>query len=438
MVEHLPAGAVFVDHQKLTINREVEEITGYGPDELRTVDEWFERLHREKEHRAIYERLRADNFQEISPPVELVRKDGVARMVKFACHRFGNHEVWLIYDLTEAMRVERELLRSQFALERIEESVVWVGQDQGRVLFANDAFCKMFGYDHEEILELGVPDFDTDISAEQWPDWWQRLKEEDYAVIERELITSSGGTFFAEVFPCHLDFGGEEFICVIIRDLTDRKQLEGEVLHAAEQEIIRISAELHDGLGSVLTGIKMGVTLLANKLRDHPALDDVTEISEHLGDAIRHSRQLAKGLQPVDSDPEALVPALSNLIEQLRLRSVFDFCRLEVPDEPVIISRSSVANQLYRIVQEATHNAVKHSKATTLTVRLELAEDQLMLSVLDNGTGIAREILSRDGLGLHIMNYRARMIGGALSVRPREDGGTEVRCVMPMPVIVGC
>jgi signal transduction histidine kinase len=89
---------------------------------------------------------------------------------------------------------------------------------------------------------------------------------------------------------------------------------------------------------------------------------------------------------------------------------------------------------LYHIAREALINAVKHGKARQLLVKLSASNGEGTLAIRDNGVGLA-EIPLRTGMGLNIMNYRARMVGGSLDVRNRADGGVMVCCTFPLPVL---
>src|SRR5207249_353528 len=94
----------------------------------------------------------------------------------------------------------------------------------------------------------------------------------------------------------------------------------------------------------------------------------------------------------------------------------------------------SVARHLYRIAQEAVYNAVKHSKGSRIRIGLHRRNGQLVLSVRDNGVGFSAEAIKGSDMGLHIMNYRARMIGATLDVRRGKSRGTVVTCSMKRPV----
>jgi two-component system, LuxR family, sensor kinase FixL len=111
MIEHLPAGAVYVKEERLTMNRAAEEITGYGRDELASLDAWFAALYGERAHevRQIYRANREGGFPHRSPALPIRRKDRQERYVEFAGYRFEDAEVWLMYDVSERKALERHL-----------------------------------------------------------------------------------------------------------------------------------------------------------------------------------------------------------------------------------------------------------------------------------------------------------------------------------------
>jgi len=108
-------------------------------------------------------------------------------------------------------------------------------------------------------------------------------------------------------------------------------------------------------------------------------------------------------------------------------------CRFEC-EVPVPIDDVNVSTHLYHIAREALNNALKHGKAKELVIALRVRRNDGILSVRDNGTGFPEPAPNRGGMGLNIMNYRARMIGGSLEIRPNSPGGTIVSCTFPLPV----
>jgi PAS domain S-box-containing protein len=114
LVENLPAGAIFVDHNELFINRAVEQLTGYTADEISTVHDWFRVLCADRFQECLqkYRQMQAANFKDVCV-LPIVRKDGVRRELNIAAHRYDHHEVWLVTDVTELQDAERRLVQSE-------------------------------------------------------------------------------------------------------------------------------------------------------------------------------------------------------------------------------------------------------------------------------------------------------------------------------------
>ncbi len=209
----------------------------------------------------------------------------------------------------------------------------------------------------------------------------------------------------------------------------EHTRLEHEVLAASERERHSIGADLHDGLGQLLTAIELTCTMLKSDAAGHPVLTRrIDAMSRMLREAIAQTRFLARGLVPLGSDPDALQIGLTELIERInaigKLRCVF-----ECP-QPVTVPDPFVSGHLYRIAQEAVNNAVKHARARQVTVRLVTGEGALRLEVEDDGSGLAR---NRTGLGLGVMQHRAKVIGGELTITSNRGEGVKIVCRLPLP-----
>jgi len=143
-------------------------------------------------------------------------------------------------------------------------------------------------------------------------------------------------------------------------------------------------------------------------------------------DAITQARDLARGLQPVVLDANGLIAALKALA--VKVEGMFHISCLFVCDGPCPISDNTVATHLYRIAQEAISNAVKHGKARTVAIDLAVSEEEILLTIKDDGIGLKRSSGKPQGMGLRTMDYRARVIGGELTVHDGKAGGTTVEC----------
>ncbi len=211
----------------------------------------------------------------------------------------------------------------------------------------------------------------------------------------------------------------------VLAAAIERRQLEEDLLYTVEREQQRIGQDLHDGLCHQLAGIGFSTGLIARELPNTlDAKNKLSHVVGHVRDAILEARMLARGLSPVQLESEGLMSALRELVattEQLFKIS----CRFDC-EEPVLIEDNGIATHLYRIAQEAIHNAIKHGRAAHVSVTL--ADSNHTLIIADDGLGLPTESGRSQGMGLRIMKYRAGMVGGRLSIGAGQHNGTTVVC----------
>jgi len=212
-------------------------------------------------------------------------------------------------------------------------------------------------------------------------------------------------------------------------DATENKLLENAVLEISGREQRRIGQDLHDGLGQHLTGIAFLAKVQERRLAEQslPEANEAAKIVRLVNEAIHKTRELARGLVPVLSGPHGLVSALQEWASEVE--DLFQIrCRFEC-DDPICIHDDGAAYHLFRIAQEAVHNAIRHGKAKDIAIGLRTGRDEGVLTIRDDGLGIDVARSSCAGMGLRIMDYRARMIGGSLTIEPVGARGTLVSCL---------
>jgi signal transduction histidine kinase len=213
-------------------------------------------------------------------------------------------------------------------------------------------------------------------------------------------------------------------------ELAERKRLEGEILVISEQEKRRIGLDLHDSLCQHLTGTALAEQFLREKLfsREAPETEDADRVIGLIEEAISMARGLAAGLAPFETQGEGLLTALADLADHFS--SQFQVHCTFVYEEPVLVNDTSVAMHLYRIAQEAVHNAIRHGKAQNIAIHLARAGAVVTLSITDDGSGLPGDAPVNQGMGLRNMKYRASIIGGRLSL-DRGKPGAIVTCTFP-------
>lgn len=231
-------------------------------------------------------------------------------------------------------------------------------------------------------------------------------------------------------FDVRLAVGGGGLVLAVVRDVTDRETLEKEVVESSNRVQMRIGQDIHDGLGQHLTGISFLSRALEKNLaqKNLPEAAEAAEISRLVLDALAQTRNLARGLFPVEIECKELVHALNELgttTEQL-----FNISCVVECTEGLVVHGQAACTHLFRLAQEAINNAVKHGQAHRVIIRLrrEVDEDRATLTIADDGIGMPPEGGRKTGLGLRIMNYRAQKAGGTLDIQPGLAGGTVVTC----------
>jgi PAS domain S-box-containing protein len=220
--------------------------------------------------------------------------------------------------------------------------------------------------------------------------------------------------------------GSQRWFTCIVHDLTQRRELEQQILEIANAEQRRISQDLHDEVGQELTGLSLLADNLVQSFADPSSEDARTAVKvlEGIKRTLRLVRRLSQGLMPVDIDPGGLMAALDDLAartcELPGVRCTFH------ARGAVLVQDNTVATHLYRIAKEAVSNALRHGKARRIRISLTQRAKTGTLSIQDDGVGLSGG--AGGGMGLKIMRHRAELIGGKLAINNTKRGGTLVRC----------
>ncbi|MBU6402779.1 MAG: PAS domain S-box protein, partial [Verrucomicrobia bacterium] len=347
----------------------------------------------------------------------------------------------------EQLDRERRLAAAEEALKREHAfisavldtagALVVVLDHQGHVVRFNRACEQTTGYRFEEVK--GKPFWDLFIVPEELETVkavFARLAAGHFPSQHENYWRTRAGqlrsiTWSNTVLPG--PHGAVDYIISTGLDVTDRKRLEREILQISELEQRRIGQDLHDGLCQHLAGIEFMSQGLQQKLASKSKTEaaGAAEITKLVREGIAHTRDLARGLSPVVLESEGLMSALQELADHTAKRFHVQ-CRFAC-EVPVLVPDNAVATHLYRITQEAVGNAVKHGRARRIEIHLSAGPDRLTLAVKDNGAGLPEALPRPGGMGLRIMQYRAGMIGAALTIQRLTEGGTVVACAWKRP-----
>lgn len=221
-----------------------------------------------------------------------------------------------------------------------------------------------------------------------------------------------------------LDRRVHERTAALEREMAERRRLDQEIARVADRERRRLGQDLHDNLGQHLTGTALAAQVLKEKLaaRSAPEVPEAEKLVRYVEEGIDLTRSLARGFFSPELDAEGLMVALQHLAENVSERFRIN-CVLD-GDESIRIHDRTIANQLYRIVQEAVTNSVKHGAARQVDIRLAKDGPDLCLTIVDDGIGFPDTPPKSEGLGLRLMQHGAALTGATFDVRRNGKHGT--------------
>jgi len=311
---------------------------------------------------------------------------------------------------------------------------LWVhARDSLKFLLVNDAAIRQYGWSREELLARTIKILAPVSGQQVVPAIQDAVLTADLPLepFETQHVTRDGQLLEVEVWTQSIDCGGQPGELVFAVDVTERRAFGQALMEAIGGEQRRIAQEMHDGLGQELTGLALSVRALANRAqRERDAISvDLDQLALLATSCIQDAHRIVQGLSPLTNADGNLDAALELLAQRSSLSGTRVLFRSRHEAAPMI--ELKVRNHLYRIAQEAVQNALKHSGAKNIEIELSSRLNDLRLSVIDDGHGLAADIDSRSGLGMRTMRFRASAIGGKLSIARGVSGGNTVICEVP-------
>ncbi|HXI84297.1 MAG TPA: MASE1 domain-containing protein [Verrucomicrobiae bacterium] len=460
---------------------EIEALYGLQPGDFEgTYEGWHKRIHPEDWTRVDEEMNRALNEGEFSQDFRVVWPDGSVHWLFSRARVFQDSHgqplriLGVNVDITERKQAEEAQARLAAIVESSDDAIL--GKNLSGIITSwNAAAEKLYGYIAEEAIGKSVSILIPPGHRDEEPRILAKLgRGERIHRHEAVHITKDGRRIDVSVTISPVRDTAGKIIggSRITRDITERKRvetelkawrqelesrveertlelvaahkqlqaqieerkrLEAEMARAIEREQLRLGQELHDGLGQQLAGISYMMNALQTKLESAlaPVTRDAEKVEKLILASVEQVRHLAKGFYPVELERHGLLFALEEIARTTE--QIFGVrCVLQPDESSGVDCKDTSAIQLFRIAQEAVHNAVKHAGAKQITIRLAAVNGDKVLSVMDDGIGLPSGGDNEPkGMGLRIMQYRARMIGGTLDVRNNVDGGAIVTCSFP-------
>jgi len=339
----------------------------------------------------------------------------------------------------------KELSDIKFALDV--SSIVAITDQTGKIIYANDKFCEISKYAREELLGQDHRIINSGYHPKEFfRHLWLTIAHG--RVWSGEIRNrAKDGTFYwvdTTIVP-FLNKNGKPYQYVVIRnEITKRKNMENalkelpqRIIEAQESERDRISREIHDDLGQLLVTLKMLIqsTMAGDPLHKTRSQNSYGRIISYLDTIIGKSRSLASSLRPSTLEVLGLSSAIEVMVNDFRHKKYLQVKFKHGSLDGIHLKGEGI--NLYRIIQEALTNVVKHAQATKVEIEMKRKLNRLWVTIRDNGKGFsqgkketAMEI-SR-GLGLSTMKERARLLEGEFDIISQPGEGTVITLQLPL------
>jgi PAS domain S-box-containing protein len=419
------------------LNSSMESITGYSKKELMAKN-LLDIIH-EKNRPFLTDIFDGNGIKDHAGKIyvwELIRKDqstcivetSLSVMIRKYSQQFGIRCVFR--DVTDRVKAENALRQSEELFSksfRFSPSGMFLAHSgNGCLIDANDYFLKFTGHRFKDIAGKSLMELNFFKNKKVGVKFFNLINEEkSIRNLEVDFLTCSGdireGFLSAEM----LKISNETCILGALEDYTEVRRLERQFLDMTENQRKEMSFALHDDLCPQLIGIDMMIDIVKSKIAGGmpDQVHNLEKIEMLIQDSIKKVRLLSQGLCPVDIVMQGFDVSLLELCRYIEDMFNID-CNLNCDIFKPFTDNTAAAHAYY-IAHEAVHNAVKHAGASQITIHFSTRKNKTLLMIKDNGIGIDYQTRQR-GLGIKIMEYRAKLLNAFLDIRKRSQGGTIV------------
>lgn len=386
-----------------------------------------------KKHAVSETGLQSNVFSEEIAASELTRRGGRIRKNFYGDSpntQIGNRIRGLQKEINERKKTEFFLKRFYSMIEQSSDQVM-ITDTKGIIEYVNPALCNYTLYEDYEIVGNTPRVFKSGMFDDSFYERLWSTIAQGRTFREEFINKKKNGDIYTVtqvILPLKNSYGKITHFASISRDVTKRKKLEKKLVDIQEEERSRISRELHDGIGQLVTAIKFNFNRIVDKYDVLP--EERAEMSG-LFDALTNSiREISYDLMPSILKDYGLVTATRRMIQQIQENTSvsIDF---NYNNEKKRLSEDMELS-LYRILQEALTNAMRYSEASSIQISLQCESNKVYLRIKDNGHGFdSKKIKEIEGQGIRNMEHRTRLMNGAFQIQSSKNG-TELEVRAPI------
>jgi PAS domain S-box-containing protein len=444
---------------------ETEKVLGYTSDEIGHIDRWAELIHpdeKEKVLEILDNQIRTQSVLNVR--YRFLHKAGHYLYVHDKAHIVRNSSnepeslVGMMQDITDIVMAGRVLAAKEQqyrTLFEVSPSGISLQDLQGNILDVNDSYCRMTGFSREELIGKNVRMLVP--KGKHYHDVADNINRIIRGkILEHEVINlnKAGKLLFIELKDTLFRLpDGSDGILTVSNNITGRKHAEQFLKESQEklkvfaehlqtireEERVEIARELHDNLGQHLSAIKMDLCMLIKKLSEIQCEDEkvpgiigqAKDMIPMIEQTIDMVRKISSELRPVLLDELGLIPAIERYLEEFGKRGGIE-CSLVLGVRNIKVDRNHAVG-IFRILQEACTNILRHAEATRVEVRIMKDKKSVILEIGDNGIGMRKSKIDNiRSLGILGMRERAMLFGGELQITSKKGQGTKVSVEIPL------
>ncbi|MCX7696788.1 MAG: Cache 3/Cache 2 fusion domain-containing protein [Bacteroidales bacterium] len=368
----------------------------------------------------------------INPSVELedIRQNALKGIMLVSIFAIVFMVGFVYYFTTDRLyKISREILKSKRQLSKVSKALadsedrfkklfnssgdaIFVTDEDENIIEVNEAACKELEYTREELLRKKITEIKSEAYKDKVSENRRIIYEKGFHQFESEHVTKSGKILKVEFISRLVNYRGEKLILSVVRNVTDRIELERKMLSAAirgeEKERQRIARELHDGLGPLLSTLKLYVGELSGDITRQEKEDLLQHIHEIIDESIQNIRQIANNLMPSIINDYGLIKAIEHFCEKINKTNTINIhFEYDIQKERI---NSDLELILFRIISELINNTLKHANAENINILLIQQEQKLYVFYKDDGIGFDPQlILQQESTGLGLKSIISRI-----------------------------
>lgn len=330
-------------------------------------------------------------------------------------------------------KVEESELKFKDIFDFSKDSIIITSNDY-QIIMANKSTCTTFGYTHKDLINLSIKKlFKNDKEIDE--KLHMILRGEMSVTDDIPMQKKDGSIFFTDVTATPLILDGESFFLCSIRDITERKQIQQQILRAIieteENERKRVAQELHDGIGPILSTIKLFTETYLNSNNEEYKKEISKQLLSSINEALEQVSIISGSLSPQILVDFGLRIAIKKFIDKLNRISPLN---ISFRYNLKVCINSEIEITIYRIVIELINNTVKHARAKIVELSIDYDDSNIIIEYSDDGIGFdySKTLETVSGMGLFNIQNRVKSLNGEISFNANENNRTKYSIKIPL------